>query len=318
MNRIGFVISNKENEHRRAITIEDIKTIKNKDHLYFQEGYGIPFGIEDNEYINYGCHVASKKEILELEIICDPKVGDADYLDNLHHGQIIFGWVHATQNKSVTDKIINNGISAYAWENMHQKGRHCFWRNNEIAGEAAIMNAFLCYGEMPYNCKVAVLGRGNTARGAIRILSLLGAEFHVYDRKMESLFKDEISNYDVIVNSILWDTTRTDHIIYKDDLKRLKKNCMIIDISCDQAGAVETCIPTTISNPTYMIDGIIHYSVDHTPSIFYKTATQSISNEVIKYLDDLIERKFNNVLNSALIIEKGKIIDDEIIKFQKR
>ena len=68
----------------------------------------------------------------------------------------------------ITEKIVQHGLSAYAWESMYEKGRHIFWRNNELAGEAAVLHAYQCWGEMPYRTKVAVIGRGNTAGGAIK------------------------------------------------------------------------------------------------------------------------------------------------------
>ena len=64
------------------------------------------------------------------------------------------------------------------------------------------MHAFQCWGEMPYNCKVALLGRGNVSRGALKLLSMLGAEIIVYDRKTEKLFRKEVGKFDVIVNAI--------------------------------------------------------------------------------------------------------------------
>jgi N5-(carboxyethyl)ornithine synthase len=76
---------------------------------------------------------------------------------------------------------------------------------------------------------------------------MLGAEVVQYDRKTESMLRDEIGEYDVIVNCILWDVQRTDHIIYESDLARMKKNSMIIDVSCDRNGGIETSIPTTKS-----------------------------------------------------------------------
>lgn len=151
---------------------------------------------------------------------------------------------------------------------MYHSGRHTFWRNNEIAGEAAIMHAYSLHGIFPYETKVALIGTGNVARGAYRILVSLGADVVQYNRRSEKLFIEEMDQFDVIVNALLWDTSRKDHIINKEDLKKLKHGALIIDISCDRAGAIETSIPTTIENPTYVVDGVTHYVVDHTPSIF--------------------------------------------------
>lgn len=214
--------------------------------------------------------------------------------------------------------MIDAKLTAYAWEKMFEKGRHVFWRNNELAGEAAVMHAFQCFGRMPYETKAAVIGRGNTTRGAIKLLNMLGADVRQYDRRTEELLRDEIGEYDVIVNCVLWDVMRSDHIIYREDLSRMKRNSMIIDVSCDRNGGIETSVPTTIENPVYYVNGILHYVVDHTPSLFHKTFTQNNSEVIWNYLNQLQENQCSETLSEALIMEIGKIVDEEIIKFQKR
>lgn len=317
MKTIGFPISTKENERRRALTPESLVNIKNKSYIYVETGYGEVLGYNDDEYRALGANIVSKEEVLKQDIICDPKIGDADYLDSLNN-QTIFGWIHAVQNRDITDKLINGKITAYAWEDMYHLNRHTFWRNNEIAGEAAVMHAYLLHGIFPYNTKVAVLGRGNSARGAVKTLNYMGADITVYDRKTEQLFREELPQYDVVVNAILWDTNRKDHIIYKEDLTRMKRGAMIIDISCDRAGGVETSIPTTIENPTYKIDGITHYVCDHTPSLFFKTTSEVLSAITSEYCDILIMDTPNEELNTAKIIENGVILDNRINVFQNR
>ena len=238
----------------------------------------------------------------------------------LKKNQIIFGYVHAVQNKILTDLLIHKEITAIAWEDMHYRGRHTFWRNNELAGEAAIMHAFTLYGKLPYDCKVAIIGRGNTSRGAYRILASLGADIVVYNKRTQKLLRDEVGKYDVIVNCVLWDTTRTDHIIYKSDLKNMKRNAMIVDVSCDLKGAIETTIPTSIEEPVYMVDDILHYAVDHTPSMIEKTSTKVFGAILVKYIDFIIDGTYKNnkTLKDAIIIENGVIIDQSINVFQKR
>ena len=320
MKKIGFISSKKENEHRRAIVPDDLKKVKHTSLIYIEQGYGNVLGINDEEYARVGCVIVPREEVMKCDIICDPKIGDADYLEQLDN-QMIFGWVHAVQNRDITDKLIKHSLTAFCWEDMFDDGRHVFWRNNELAGEAAIMHAFQCFGIMPYNTKVALLGRGNVANGALKILTLLGADVTVYSRNMEHLFKKELFSYDVVVNAILWDTSRKDHIIYKNDLidwKKQKSNAMIIDISCDRNGGVETSIPTTIEKPIYTDCGVTHYVVDHTPSLFYKTTSLSISKEVSKYLDMLIEGQYNEVLLKSIAVKNGEIIDQRINSFQNR
>ncbi len=318
MKKIGFIISKKENEFRRALVLKDIKKIKNKEYCYFESGYGHVLGYDDQELIDLGFKVASEQEIIkECDIICDPKIGDSENLSEIHN-KIIFGWIHATLNYNITQIIIENKMTAIAWEKMFKNNKHVFFKNNEIAGEAGVLDGFLKYGMLPDGLSIAILGNGNTSRGAQRILNKLGAKFQVYGRNDEEKFKKNIQNFDVIINCILWDPLRKDHIIYSEDLKKMRKNSLIIDISCDRNGGIETCIPTTIQDPIYIKNSIVHYAVDHTPSLLYKDATMAISSEVIQYVDILIEEQYDEVLNNAIIIEDGLIIDEEINKFQHR
>lgn len=319
MKTVGLPISHKENEKRRALIPADICRLRHPGEIYIETGYGDVLGFTDDDYLKLGVKTASREEVLKKDIICDPKIGDAEYLGVLK-GQTIFGWIHAVQNRDITDKIIARLLTAFAWEDMYEDGRHCFWRNNEIAGEAAVSHAYMCHGIFPYNTKAAVLGRGNTARGAIKTLNYMGAEVVQYDRRQEALFRKELDRYDVIVNAILWDPTRKDHIIYREDLKRMKHNALLIDIACDRHGGIETSIPTTIENPIYVVDGVTHYVVDHTPTLFWKTTSESLSAEFVKYIDFLIEGRAleNPVLAKCHIFEKGIVLDDRINIFQGR
>jgi N5-(carboxyethyl)ornithine synthase len=312
MKTIGFLISAKENENRRALTPKSLKTIKNKDHVFIERNYGEVLGYTDEDYTSIGCSVCSREEILKKDIVCDLKISDAEYLDSLSPGQTVFGWIHAVQHKDITDKIVANKITGIAWEHMFYMERHIFRHNNELAGTAAILHGFSFCGLLPVDAKVALIGRGNVAKGALSALTSLGADVTLFDRKTEKLFKKEAGRYDVIVNALLWDKKRKDHILYKADLPQLKRGAYIIDVSCDIDGAIESSVPTTIENPTYYVDGILHYSVDHTPSIFYRSGSKMISDIVAGYIDDLITEEFNEVLNEAVIIKNGAILDKEM------
>lgn len=295
MRTLGFVISKKENEFRRAIVLDDIKKIKNKEYVYFESGYGDVLGFSDADLNKLGFKILSNEEIFKCDIIVDPKIGDSEDISKMKD-KIVFGWIHATQNYDITQHFIDNKLTGYAWE----------------------LHAMIVYGKKIENMNVAVLGNGNTSKGAQNILNKFNNRITVYTSNDEEKFKKEFFNYDVIVNCILWDVTRKDHILYKEDLCKLKKGSLIIDVSCDHNGGIESSVPTTINNPIYEIDGIYHYVVDHTPSILYKDSSVAISHEVINYIDDLIEEKYNKILDDAKIIENGKIIDEEIIKYQGR
>ena len=317
---VGFIISHKNGEKRRALLPKDIaQNVKNPQQLFFEQGYGLAVGISDDEYRAVGCNVVSREKALNCDVITDVKLGDADYLDNIAPNKILFGWAHAVQNIPFTSNILKNNHTVIAWEDIFENGRYIFYRNREVAGEAAIMHAYRYCGKMPYDTKVAILGNGQTAKGALRMLHGLGAEVDVYNRRLEKLFREKMFEYDVLVNCILWDTSRQDRIIYKEDLKKMKPGTLIIDISCDPYLEIETSHPTTIDDPVYEVDGVIHYSVDNTPGMFHITITKVLSEGISRYIDYIIEKNISEYpdnLHTAVVIEDGHIRDERITTFR--
>lgn len=312
MKTIGLPISLKENESRRAIIPEHAAMMHAPESLFFECGYGETLGFSDSEYECLGCHMCDRLTALDKDVICEAKAGEGGYLNDLRSGQVVFGWMHAVQSEGVANALVRNGLTAYAWEDMLSEGRNVFWRNNEIAGGAAVMHAFQCYGKMPFAVNVAVIGNGNTARGAMRILGMLGAKVTQYGRGAEALLRSKLGAYDVVVNCVLWDVERNNYIISRQDLGRMKRGSMIVDVSCDQHGAIESSSPTTISDPVFYESGVLHYAVDHTPALFGKTSSEAISSAVFKYLDCLALEQPNEAPERALIVRDGVIVDHRI------
>ena len=314
MNTVGLLISHKNNEKRRALLPEDLPKIKNLGNLYFEKGYGNSIGFDDSDY--KGANFVSREEVLKCDVIVDVKLGDADYLDTLEKGKILCGWAHAVQNLDFTTNAINKQNTIIAWENIFKDNRYIFYRNREIAGEAAILHAIRYAEKMPYEAKVAIVGNGQVAKGALRVLHGLGATVDVYDKHLENTFKKNMFDYDILVNCVFWDTTRTDRLIYKEDLKKMKPGTLIIDISCDPYLEIETSHPTTIDNPVYVVDNVIHYAVDNTPAMFSKSVSKVLSNNFVSYFDELVTGSYSNELKKAVVIEDGTIINEEIIKYR--
>jgi len=131
--------------------------------------------------------------------------------------------------------------------------------------------------------------------------------------------RDEVERYDVIVNALLWDVFDTRLVLSAADIKRMQKGSMIIDVSCDSEGmCIETTHPTTIEDPVFVREGVIHYAVDHTASLFCRSATGAISAAAAPYLDLIIEDTPNAVLEKATAVKNGKILDERIRRFQNR
>ena len=125
-------------------------------------------------------------------------------------------------------------------------------------------------------------------------------------------------DYDVIVNCVMWDTNRTDQIIYKEDIKKMRKGTLIIDVSCDPYLEIETSHPTTIDDPVYTVDGVVHYAVDNTPAMYPITVTKVLSEGICRYMDQIITNNDSPELIKATVIDRGHIVDENIEKFRKQ
>ena len=313
MRTIGFVNSHKENERRIALLPEDLDKLSDiASQIVFEKGYASRMGVSDEEYLSRGAKILSREEILnKCDIICDPKAGDAEYLEDLQEGRTIFGWVHPHVCENVKNLLLKKHFEVYAWEEMMEDGMQVFYRNNELAGEAAVNHGCQCCGILPEGKKAAVIGRGNTAQGAIRALVRGGAYVTVYGRKNEEKLRKDIGQYDIIVNAVLWDPKRTVHIISRKELRQAKQQALLVDVSCDEHGAVETSRPTDYAQPTFVEEGVIHYCVDHTPSIYYREASKFISSQVKRFIRPLVTGETDEVLESGCVIRNGEMILEE-------
>jgi len=317
MNTVGFLISHKNNEKRRALFPGDLSKIQHLDHLVFETGYGESLGFSDEEYAEKGVKILPREEVLKADVLVDVKLGDADYLQDIEAGKILCGWAHSVQNVDFTSEVIRKKHTVVAWENIYEHGRYIFYRNREVAGEAAVLQAFRYCGKMPYDTKVAIIGNGQTAKGAMRILTALGAEVDVFGRRLEKTFRLMMRNYDVIVNCVMWDTDRTDRLIYKEDLKTFKPGTLIIDVSCDPNLEIETSRPTTIDDPVYVVDGVIHYAVDNTPAMYPYTVSKVLSANFAGYVDALVTGEYPENLAACLDLDKGVIKNEAIRRFRE-
>lgn len=317
MKSVGLLIGDKQGEKRRAILPEDVYKTKHPKQLYFEQGYGHSINVEDKDYLAAGANIVSKEECLKQDILVDVKIGDGSYLRDIDEPKILFGWAHAVQSADFTTEVLRGKHTLIAWEKLYREGRYLFYRNREIAGEAAVIHAIPYMGFMPYEAKFAIIGNGMTARGAQKILYGLGAKrVDVFDRKLEELFKKEMFKYDVLINCVLWDTSRKDRLIYRTDLKKFKPGTFILDISIDPELEIETSKPTTIDNPVYVVDGVTHYCVNNVPAMFPLSVSRILSPEISELLSILIENKQLPMLQEATQILEGNILDQEILDYR--
>lgn len=246
----------------------------------------------------------------------------------------------------------------HLWDNFGNKKMHIFYKNNEIAGYSAILHSLQLlgldghYGDRK---KVVVLGYGSVAKGAIYALHGRGFNnihvytarsthlvndqnpdvyYHQFKKNLDLTYKayhkdgsvtnliDDLSEADIICNCVLQDTKNPYLFISDCEVGRIKKNALIVDISCDEGMGFSFAIPTSFKNPIIKISDFYYYSVDHTPSYLWQAATREISFAIIQYLQILIDGsvrwKEDLTIKNSIDIENGIVKNQDILHFQNR
>lgn len=352
--------SRKENEKRVAIHPGQIKEIPEniRKQLFFERGYGIPFGISDDKIALLTGNKPMKREMLfkSFKAFIIPKPVEEDF-EEMSDGSVVWGWIHSIQNKKIAQIAIDKKLTLVAWENMYYKGKrnrvHIFQKNNEMAGYCGVQHVLQLRGidgNFGLSRKIVILGYGSVSRGAIYALKGHGFNditvctkrpTYLVSEKIpgiayEQVYIDEsgcrikkqngefetlinkLSSTDIIVNGFMQNINNPVIFVHDEDIIKFKKECIIIDISCDEGMGFSFAHPTTVSHPFYKLGNILYYSIDHTPSLLWDSASFEISSSLIPYLNDFIEEKDNDVLNDAVDIKNGNVVNKNILNFQKR
>ena len=324
-----FKTSLKENERRLPVYPEHLPRFPAdlRKKMVFEAGYGSDFGYQDDLFEDLTGGVRDRERLFsDCDILVLPKPMPED-LSKMRPGQVLFGWSHAVQQRAIAQLAIERRLTVISWENMHywsnggEKLVHVFYKNNEIAGYAAVLHCLQLVGiDGHYGPKrrVVILSYGSVSRGAIYALHGLGfKKIDVYTRRPPYLVADQnpdarhgqyfqhpdgthmvrnsageefplieaLSNADIICNGILQDTNRPVMFVRDDEVQRLKPRSVIIDISCDEGMGFPFARPTTFKDPVFLVgDRITYYSVDHTPSYLWSAASSEISTALLPYL----------------------------------
>ena len=324
-----FRASLKENERRIPVHPEHLvrypEGLRRK--MVFETGYGTDYGYPDDLFKDLGASIASRDELFsKCDLIVLPKPMPDD-VSRMRPGQILFGWTHAVQQRSIAQPAIERHLTLISWENMHhwspggEKLVHVFYKNNEIAGYAAVLHCLQLVGIDGHygpTRRVVILSYGSVSRGAIYAFHGLGfKKIYVFTRRppylvadqnpdarhgqyfsaadgtlmvsdsegRESPLIDVLSGADIICNGILQDTNNPVMFVRHDEIPRLKPRSVVIDISCDEGMGFSFARPTTFTDPVFQVGNkITYYSVDHTPSYLWSAASSEVSTALLPYL----------------------------------
>ena len=361
MNVAVIGTSRKENEKRVAIHPEQIKNIPEniRRNLFFEKGYGIPFGVSDEKIaVLTGNQLSDRKILIEnFKAIIIPKPEQEDF-EEMQEGTRVWGWIHAVQQSNIAQIAIDKKLTLIAWENMNYQGNrdriHIFQKNNEMAGYCGVQHALQLKGidgNFGVPRKVIVFSFGSVSRGAINALKGHGfTDITVFTQRPTYLISDEIPgiqykqmhrsgnepfqveniegeltpiieeliNADIIVNGVLQDPNDPVMWINDKDIIKFRKECLVIDISCDKGMGFSFAHSSDSGEPLYKEGNISYYCVDHTPTLLWDGASWEISNCILAFLQDFVEQNNNAVLNGAIDIRDGVVINEDILIFQNR
>lgn len=312
---IGIAREIKPQEGRVSLTPHDVSLlIAAGNRVCVESGAGLKSGVSDDDYRSAGADIRKDAKALfgDSELIVKVKEILPEEYNLLASHHILYTNIHSASNRSLTDTMLAVGLSAISAENTHENGSP----NCPLAGEVgAFEGVRLCMAPhggrgrhfMPHfgspALKAVVIGLGLVGQGAIRTLTQLGASVVGLDvvpraRHLAELtwsnsdfvaddvtnLTDHLEDADLVVNCVLWPKHRNDHLISRSMLRDLKPTTVIVDISCDAGGAVETCRPTSWFDPVYEIDGIRHFCVDNIPGAVPVTASAGYSRAICPFV----------------------------------
>jgi alanine dehydrogenase len=340
---IGVPKEIKKNEYRVSMTPPAVEALVSKGHqIIIETQAGAGSGISNEDYTSVGATLSpdAKTVYQKGELILKVKELFPQEFDFLKEGQIIFTYLHSANNPEETQALLDKKVVAIAYEDVEtDDGKFpLLTPMSEIAGEVGlIMGVYHMFtinggsgvliggavGVKPAN--MAILGAGSVGLGAARYAVGLGADVTLLDidldrlrdirqkifPKIKTLYLNSYSvrqilpKIDLLVNAVKWPPQSDQHIVTREMLKLMKKDALIVDISCDPAGAIETCVPTSHDKPTYTVDGIRHYCVDNLPSAVAKTASYALSSTSLPYVIKLADKGWFQAIKEDSDLRRG-------------
>ena len=318
---IGVPKEIKNNENRVGMTPAGVAELVKQGHtVYVQASAGANSGFADEEYTAVGAKMLPTIEATyaAAEMIVKVKEPIAPEYKLIKKGQVVFTYFHFAADKILTEAMIESGGICIAYETVEKEDRSLplLTPMSEVAGRMAtqVGARFL---EKPQGGKgklmggvtgvrparVLVLGGGIVGTNAAQIAAGMGAEVLITDINLSRLrylsevmpknvktlysslhnIKMELPNIDLVIGSVLILGDKAPHLITKEMLKMMKPGTVLVDVAIDQGGCFETSHPTTHSEPTYVVDGIVHYAVANIPGAVPFTSTMALTNATLPY-----------------------------------
>ena len=318
---IGVPKEIKNNENRVGMTPSGVAEVVKQGHrVFIQHTAGINSGFPDEAYQAVGAHILPTIEDIyaTAEMIVKVKEPIITEYNLIRKGQLLFTYFHFASDRELTLAMLSNKSICLAYETVEEADHTLplLIPMSEVAGRMSIQEGArflekpqggkgILLGGVPgvKPAKVLILGGGIVGSNAAQMAAGMGAEVMITDvnltrlrylsevlpKNVKTLYsslhniKMELPTVDLVIGSVLIPGDKAPHLITREMLKMMKPGTVLVDVAIDQGGCFETSHPTTHSEPTYVVDGIVHYAVANIPGAVPFTSTMALTNATLPY-----------------------------------
>lgn len=351
---IGVPTEIKSDEYRVSLVAAGAETLVKAGHqVLVQAGAGLGTGISDADYAAHGAEVvATAGEVWRRsDLIVKVKEPLSEEWPHIRPGQVLFTYFHFAANEKLTRAMVERGCVCIAYETIQETDGTLplLTPMSEVAGRMAIQEGAK-YLERPQEgrgillsgvpgvppANIVILGGGVVGLNAAKIAGGIGALVTILDVNVERLrYLDDVmpqnvftlysnafnirkmlGEADLLIGAVLVRGDRAPVLVTREMLGLMKPRAVIVDVAVDQGGCVETIHPTTHGNPTYMVDGILHYGVANMPGAVAGTSTYALTNVTLPYLQQLADRGWRDALRRSGALCRGLSVAEGQVTFE--
>jgi alanine dehydrogenase len=328
--RIGVPKEIKPDEYRIGIMPVGAELlVKNGHQVHIEAGAGAASGFGDDDYIKAGAQIVPThaEAITGMDMVIKVKEPQNGELSLFRPGQIVFTYFHFAASPELTQACLENEIVAIAYETIKDRSGRlpCLTPMSEIAGKMSIqegakylekpmMGRGILLGGVPGvpPANVMVIGGGVVGTHAARVAAGLGASVALLDTNLDRLrylsevmpanvttvfsdphnIREYLRRSDLVIGAVLIPGAKSPSLVKRADLKDMHNGSVIVDVAIDQGGCFETSRPTTHQEPTFVVEGVVHYCVTNMPGAVGRTSTIALCNATLPYAARIAARGY--------------------------
>ena len=340
---VGLPKEIKDNEYRVGLTPAGVRALSDAGHtVVVEKSAGEGSGFEDSLYIRAGATILDSPDDIwaQGEMIVKVKEPIAPEYPRMREGQLLFTYLHLAPDVELTKQLLERKVTGVAYETITDKRGTLplLTPMSEVAGRMAVQvgahylekmsgGRGILLGGVPGvpAARVVIIGGGVVGTNAAKIAVGMGAHVTIIDnnldrlRELDDIFlskistlassaymiHDAITTADLIIGAVLVPGAAAPRLVTRNMLKDVMNGAVIVDVAVDQGGCIETTHPTTHSDPTYYVEGVLHYCVANMPGAVPRTSTFALTNATLPYALKLANLGFVNAITNDEGLKAG-------------